>query len=124
MSIRANVLEISKDIPENVKLVAVSKTKSNDEILEAYHSGHIIFGENKVQELIRKQQDLPKDIEWHYIGHLQRNKVKFLVSFVHLIHAVDSMRLLRTLQNEAKKQIEKLHVYCKCILPKKVQNSD
>lgn len=108
MSIRANVLEISKDIPENVKLVAVSKTKSNDEILEAYHSGHIIFGENKVQELIRKQQDLPKDIEWHYIGHLQRNKVKFLVSFVHLIHAVDSMRLLRTLQNEAKKANRKV----------------
>lgn len=84
-------------------LIPVSKTKPNELLLEAYNSGNRIFGENKVQELVTKQEELPKDIEWHYIGHLQRNKVKYLAPFVHLIHAVDSLRLLNTINKEGKK---------------------
>lgn len=86
--------------PYSCKLIPVSKTKSNELILSAYKAGNKIFGENKVQELVLKQEELPKDIEWHYIGHLQRNKVKYLASFVHLIHAVDSARLLNAINKE------------------------
>ena len=102
MSIQANIKKIKSQIPEKVKLVAVSKTKPNEDILQAYESGHKIFGENKVQDLVQKQDQLPKDIEWHYIGHLQRNKVKLIAPFVYLIHAVDSLRLLKKINDEAK----------------------
>ncbi len=84
MDIAKNIAEIKLKIPENVKLVAVSKTKPNEDILEAYHFGHKIFGENKVQDLVRKYEELPKDIEWHFIGHLQTNKVKYIAPFVSL----------------------------------------
>jgi pyridoxal phosphate enzyme (YggS family) len=89
--------------PYACKLIPVSKTKPNELLIEAYDAGCRIFGENKVQELVTKYEELPKDIEWHYIGHLQRNKVKYIAPFVNLIHAVDSLRLLNTINKEAKK---------------------
>ncbi len=88
---------------KGVKLVAVSKTKPTEAILEIYNSGHKIFGENKVQELVEKQALLPKDIEWHLIGHLQTNKVKYIASFVHLIHSIDSLKLLKEVNKQAQK---------------------
>jgi len=84
-------------------LVAVSKTKPNEDIMEAYEGGYRIFGENKPQELTRKYNELPKDIEWHMIGHLQSNKVKYIASFVSLIHAVDSIKLLKEINKQAQK---------------------
>jgi pyridoxal phosphate enzyme (YggS family) len=87
-----------------VTLVAVSKTKSEDEILEAYRAGQRIFGENKVQEMVGKWEALPKDIQWHMIGHLQRNKVKYIAGFAALIHGVDSMRLLREIDKRASQE--------------------
>ena len=104
MDIAKNIAEIKKKLPTGVRLVAVSKTKPNEDILKAYHSGHKIFGENKVQDLSRKYEELPKDIEWHFIGHLQSNKVKYLAPFVSLIHGVDSQKLLKVINKEAKKQ--------------------
>lgn len=90
-------------------LIAVSKTKPNDHILEAYNGGQVDFGENKVQELVSKSESLPSDIRWHMIGHLQRNKVKQIAPFVHLIHSVDSERLLMTVENEGKKINRKIN---------------
>lgn len=104
MKIEENLSLIHNSIAEPVKLVAISKMKSEEEIMEAYRAGHRIFGENKVQELIRKQESLPDDIEWHMVGHLQSNKVKYIASFVHLIHAVDSTKLLSTINKEAAKK--------------------
>ena len=97
--------QISKELKEkNVTLVAVSKTKSVEEILELYNLGQRDFGENYVQELTEKYQQLPKDIHWHFIGHLQSNKVKLIAPFVHLIHSVDSEKLLKEINKEAKKK--------------------
>ena len=87
----------------NARLVAVSKTKSPEEIMEVHKSGHKIFGENKAQELAEKYEQLPKDIEWHMIGHLQRNKVKYIIPFVRLIHSVDSLKLLKEIDKQAAK---------------------
>ena len=87
----------------NARLVAVSKTKTPEEIMEVYHEGHKIFGENKAQELAEKYEQLPKDIEWHMIGHLQRNKVKYILPFVRLIHSVDSLKLLKEIDKQAAK---------------------
>ena len=103
MSIAENLKKVLNTIPEGVKLVAVSKTKPNEDIMSAYNAGHKIFGENKVQDLARKFEELPKDIEWHMIGHLQSNKVKYIAPFVGLIEAVDSMRLLQLVNKEAVK---------------------
>lgn len=103
MDIGKNIAEINNSLPENVRLVAVSKTKPNEDILEAYNTGHRIFGENKVQDLTKKHEDLPKDIEWHFIGHPQTNKVKFIAPFISLIHGVDSIKLLKTINKEAVK---------------------
>jgi pyridoxal phosphate enzyme (YggS family) len=97
------IITFKKSIPNNVTLVAVSKTKPIEAILDAYEIGQRIFGENKVQELVSKYESLPKDIEWHLIGHLQTNKVKFIAPFVQLIHAVDSVRLLKEINKEAKR---------------------
>lgn len=94
MSIAKQINTILNDLPNTVTLVAVSKTRSAEEIMEAYQSGQRDFGENKVQELAGKYEQLPKDIRWHMIGHLQRNKVKYIAGFVHLIHGVDTLRLL------------------------------
>ncbi|MCF8391425.1 MAG: YggS family pyridoxal phosphate-dependent enzyme [Bacteroidales bacterium] len=96
-------LAFKEQLDPKIKLVAVSKTKPEEEILQLYHVGHRAFGENKVQELERKAGNLPGDIEWHMIGHLQSNKVKYIASFVNLIHAVDSLKLLRIINNEAAK---------------------
>jgi len=104
MSIAVNLKKIKTGIPENITLVAVSKTKSNNEILEAYHAGQRVFGENKIQEMTQKWSELPKDIEWHMIGHVQRNKVKYMVPYVTLIHGVDSIKLLKEINKQANKE--------------------
>ncbi len=103
MTIKENLKFIHSQLPDKIKLVAVSKTKNTGQIMEAYNAGQRLFGENKVQELVTKWQELPKDIEWHFIGHLQNNKVKQLVPFVSLIHSVDSFKLLSTINKEAEK---------------------
>jgi pyridoxal phosphate enzyme (YggS family) len=103
MDIAGNINSIKKDLPEKVRLVAVSKTKPNEDILEVYHAGHKIFGENKAQELVQKYEQLPKDIEWHFIGHPQTNKVKYIAPFIRLIHGIDSLKLLKVIDKEAKK---------------------
>jgi len=103
MSIKENLSRLSSEISESVKIVAVSKTKPVEDILEAYNNGQKIFGENKVQELIYKQPLLPTDIRWHFIGHLQTNKVKYIAPFVSLIESVDSIKLLKEINKEAKK---------------------
>ena len=110
MIIPSNLLKISKEIGPDVTLVAVSKTKPVEDIKTAYDFGQRNFGENKVQELIKKSEELPKDINWHMIGHLQRNKVKYIVPFIHLIHSVDSLRLLKEINKQAKKQLKKVNV--------------
>jgi len=102
-SIKASLEKLRNEIPGYVKLVAVSKVQPDENILEAYNAGQRCFGENKVQEIIRKQPQLPGDIEWHFIGHLQRNKVKFIAPFVTLIESVDSQRLLMEVNNQGTK---------------------
>ena len=102
--IRENLAKIKQSIPEDVTLVAVSKTKPNSDIMEAYEAGHRVFGENRVQELTQKYEDLPKDIEWHMIGHLQSNKVKYIAPFVSLIHGVHKFKLLKEINKQAKKE--------------------
>lgn len=103
MSIAENILKIKQNIPSSVKLIAVSKTKPMADIMEAYTVGHLAFGENKAQEMAGKHQQLPPDIEWHFIGHLQRNKVKYVAPFVSLIHSVDSLPLLAEINREGAK---------------------
>lgn len=98
------VREIIKEIPNDIKLIAVSKTKSKEMILEAYNVGQRDFGENKVQELIEKEESLPKDIRWHLIGKLQTNKVKYLVGKVYLIHSLSSIKLLDKIESEFSKK--------------------
>ena len=102
MSISENILKLKKELPKEVTLVAVSKTKPISDIEQAYNSGQLIFGENKVQELVEKYEKLSKEIQWQMIGHLQRNKVKFIAPFVCLIHAVDSEKLLKEIDKRAK----------------------
>ena len=101
--IKEQLQKINEEIPSNVLLIAVSKTKPNEDLLEAYDAGQRHFGENKVQELCEKWNSLPKDIHWHIIGHLQTNKVKYIAEFIHLIHAVDSLKLLQEIDKQAKK---------------------
>ena len=101
MPIASNLKATQNSLPKEVTLVAVSKTKPNTAILEAYQAGQRIFGENKVQELAQKAEELPKDIAWHMIGHLQTNKVKFIAPFVSLIHGVDSLKLLKEINKRA-----------------------
>ena len=121
MSIEANILSLKTELdPLKVKLVAVSKTKPNEDILQAYQAGQRIFGENTVQELVKKQEDLPKDIEWHLVGHLQSNKVKYIAPFISLIHAVDSLKLL----TEINKQAEKNNRIINCLLQIHIADED
>ncbi len=103
MDIQKNLLKIKNEIPSSVRLVVVSKTRTVNEILSVYQTGHKIFGENKTQELIRKQPSLPPDIEWHFIGHLQSNKVKYIAPYIKLIHSVDSLKLLNEINKQALK---------------------
>ena len=115
-SIAKNLLTIQESIPENVTLVAVSKTKPISDLQKAYTAGQRIFGENKIQEMVTKYEALPKDIEWHMIGHLQRNKVKYMAHFVDLIHGVDSLKTLKEINKQAKKNNRKI----KCLLQVKI----
>ena len=97
-----NLKNIKANLPEDVTLVAVSKTKPNEDIVEAYEAGHRVFGENKIQEMVGKHEVLPKDIDWHMIGHVQTNKVKYMASFVKLIHGVESLKLLKEINKRAR----------------------
>jgi pyridoxal phosphate enzyme (YggS family) len=101
MSIKDNILNIKSSLPSHVTLVAVSKTKPVSDLMEAYNTGQRIFGENKIQEMTEKWQQMPKDIQWHMIGHVQSNKVKYMVPYVKLIHGVDSLKLLQEINRQA-----------------------
>lgn len=101
MEIADNIQHLKQSLPAHVRIVAVSKTVPEADILEAYHCGHRIFGENRVKELTRKQANLPRDIEWHMIGHLQTNKVKYIAPFISMIHSVDNLNLLSVIHHEA-----------------------
>ncbi|NQV78371.1 MAG: YggS family pyridoxal phosphate-dependent enzyme [Lutibacter sp.] len=120
MNIKNNIYSILNSIPKSVSLIAVSKTKSVSAILEAYNVGQRAFGENKIQEMADKYLELPKDIEWHMIGHLQSNKVKYMAHFVHLIHGVDSFKTLK----EINKQALKHNRVIDCLLQLKIAKED
>ncbi|WP_412464001.1 YggS family pyridoxal phosphate-dependent enzyme [Flavobacterium mekongense] len=109
MSIAQNLHDIKSLIPDNVTLVAVSKTKPVSDLMEAYQAGQRIFGENKIQEMTEKWQQMPKDIDWHMIGHVQSNKVKYMVPYVKLIHGVDSLKLLKEINRQAVRWRKNIH---------------
>lgn len=116
--IQYNLNSIKSSLPEHVTLVAISKTKPVIDIMEVYMEGHRIFGENKVQELIGKYEELPKDIKWHLVGHLQTNKVKYIVPFVSLIHSVDSLKLLAEINKQGEKTNRKVNVLLQIYIAK------
>jgi pyridoxal phosphate enzyme (YggS family) len=120
MSIKQNLQHITSQLPEQVTLVAVSKTKPISDLMEAYNAGQRIFGENKIQEMVDKYEQMPKDIQWHMIGHVQTNKVKYMAEFVHLVHGVDSFKLLK----EINKQAIKHNRVINCLLQIKIANED
>ena len=120
MSIRNNILKIKEEIGDEAKLVAVSKTRSTKEIKDAYNSGQKIFGENRVQEIVEKQKLLPDDIEWHMIGHLQKNKVKYISSFISLIHSLDRISLAKEIDKYAKKSNRKID----CLIQLKISSEE
>ncbi|MFT5752933.1 MAG: pyridoxal phosphate enzyme (YggS family) [Flavobacterium sp.] len=103
MSIKNNLQNIKNQLPANVTLVAVSKTKPVLDLMEAYEAGQRIFGENKVQEMTQKWEEMPKDIQWHMIGHVQTNKVKYMAEYVSLVHGIDSLKLFKEVNKQAKK---------------------
>ncbi len=112
MSITKNIQLLQAELPQGVRLVAVSKYHPNEAILEAYNAGQRVFGESKVQEMVAKYEALPKDIEWHFIGHLQTNKIKYMAPFVSLIHGLDSLKLLKEIDKQAAKAGRRV----KCLL--------
>ncbi len=118
--ISENLKNFNNELPGNVTLVAVSKTKPVSDLMEAYKAGQRIFGENKIQEMEAKWQEMPKDVEWHMIGHVQRNKVKYMAPFVSLVHAVDSLKLLKEINKEAKKNDRIIE----CLLQIKIAEED
>ena len=120
MSIKTNLTEVKSKLPNHVTLVAVSKTKPVEDLMEAYQAGQRIFGENKIQEMAEKYQQMPKDILWHMIGNVQRNKVKYMAEFVNLIHGVDSEKLLNEINKHAKKHDRTI----KCLLQLKIAQED
>ena len=120
MSIAKNIFNLRGKLPFGVELIAVSKTKPIEVLNEAYHAGQRHFGENKVQEMVQKHDAMPKDIHWHMIGHLQRNKMKYMASFVHLIHGVDNFSLLE----EINKQGQKHNRVIDCLLQIKIAQED
>jgi len=120
MFIKENLIELKKQLPKHVSLVAVSKTKPVADIQEAYDAGQRIFGENRVQEMVNKYEVLPKDIEWHMIGNLQRNKIKYMAHFVDLIHGVDSLKTLQEIDKQAKKHQRVI----KCLLQVKIAKEE
>ena len=109
MSIQNNLRSIQASLPEKVTLVAVSKTKPVSDLMEAYEAGQHIFGENKIQEMTEKWETMPKDIQWHMIGHVQTNKVKYMAPYVNLIHGVDSLKLLQEINKQAQKNNRIIH---------------
>jgi len=115
-----NIREFKKDIPNEVEIVAVSKTKPISEIQAVFDSGHKVFGENKIQELVSKHEALPNEIKWHMIGHLQTNKVKYIAPFISLIHAVDSIKLLK----EINKQAERNELVINCLFQIKIATEE
>lgn len=120
MDISENIKQYKSELPDNVKLVAISKTKPNEDILKAYRAGQRIFGENKIQEMTDKWEELPEDIQWHMVGHVQRNKVKYMAPFVSLIHAVDSLKLLKEINKRAKQNDRVIN----CLLQIKIAEED
>lgn len=120
MFVKQNLNNFKKSIPDYVSLVAVSKTKPVADIQEAYESGQRIFGENKIQEMVSKYEALPKDIQWHMIGHLQSNKVKYMAHFVDLIHGVDSIKALKEINKQARKHNRVIN----CLLQAKIAKED
>jgi|TARA_B110000240_G_scaffold196661_1_gene249434 pyridoxal phosphate enzyme (YggS family) len=120
MNISKNIEEFQLKIPKNVTLVAVSKTKPNEDLQEAYDAGQRVFGENKIQEMADKYDSLPKDIQWHMIGHLQSNKVKYMAHFVDLIHGVDKFKTLKEINKQAKKHDRIIN----CLLQAKIAKED
>ena len=112
------IKEIYNSISKDIELVAVSKTKSKEEILEAYNAGQKIFGENKVQEMTKKYEELPNDIKWHMVGHVQSNKIKYMAPYVDLVHGIDSVKSLKILNKEAKKN----NRIIKCLLQLKISD--
>jgi pyridoxal phosphate enzyme (YggS family) len=120
MEIQKKITEIKKSIPENVTLVAVSKTKPISDLQAAYDGGQRIFGENKIQEMVDKFDALPKDIQWHMIGHLQSNKVKYMAHFVDLIHGIDKFKTLKEINKQAKKHDRIIH----CLLQARIAREE
>ena len=120
MFIKENLIGLKKQMPEHVSLVAVSKTKPVSDIQEAYDAGQRIFGENRIQEMVNKSEVLPKDIEWHMIGHLQKNKIKYMAHFVDMIHGVDSLKTLQEIDKQAKKHQRII----KCLLQVKIAKEE
>ena len=120
MFVKENLISFKKQLPEYVSLVAVSKTKPVSDIKEAYDAGQRIFGENKIQEMVSKYDVLPKDIQWHMIGHLQSNKIKYMAHFVDLIHGVDSLSTLKEIDKQARKHQRLI----KCLLQVKIAKED
>lgn len=120
MSIKANLQAVLASLPKEVTLVAVSKTKSVAEIMEAYDAGQRHFGENRIQEMVEKQPQLPDDIQWHMIGHLQRNKVRYMAEFVHLVHGVDRLKTLKEINKRAQSHDRTIH----CLLQAKIAEED
>jgi hypothetical protein len=120
MSISGKLEKFNKELPDDVTLVAVSKTKPVQDLLEAYNAGQRVFGENKIQEMESKWQEMPKDIQWHMIGHVQRNKVKYMAPFVNMVHAVDSLKLLKEINKEAEKNERIIY----CLLQIKIAKED
>jgi len=120
MSIKQNLNQIQATLPKHVTLVAVSKTKPVTDLMEAYNAGQRIFGENKIQEMADKFQEMPKDIKWHMIGHVQTNKVKYMAEFVDLIHGVESFKLLKEINKQAKKHDRVID----CLLQIKIASED
>ena len=118
--VNKNIFRIISDIPENVKLVAISKTKSSEDIMMAYETGQRVFGENKIQEMSAKYEDLPKDIKWHMVGHVQSNKIKYMAPYVDLIHGIDSLKSIKILNKEGAKNNRILN----CLLQLKISKEE
>ena len=118
--VNKNIIRIISDIPENVRLVAISKTKSAEDIMMAYETGQRVFGENKIQEMSAKYEDLPKDIKWHMVGHVQSNKIKYMAPYVDLIHGIDSLKSIKILNKEGVKNNRILN----CLLQLKISKEE
>ena len=120
MNISEQIKYYKSQLPEDVVLVAVSKTKPEEDLLEAYNAGQRVFGENKIQEMTEKWENLPKDIEWHMIGHVQSNKVKYMAEYVNLVHGIDRLKLIKELNKQAQKHDRTIN----CLLQIKIAEED